>query len=197
MLRYRPLATLAFGSAAALIAIPRMAMADGLPQLDFANKLTTYQVIWGAVIFLVLYILASRTALPKVESVLEERAKRIAGDLEGAKDAKAKADAGIAAATAATAKARADAQAAINAALEASKAAAAAQSQALNERLEAQLKAAEGQITAARDSAMAALPGVASDTAAALVARLTGVSPDSNHLAGAIGSAMAARGLSR
>jgi F-type H+-transporting ATPase subunit b len=174
-----------------------MAMADGLPQLDFANKLTTYQVIWGAVIFLVLYILASRTALPKVESVLEERAKRIASDLEGAKDAKAKADAGIAAATAATAKARADAQAAINAALESSKAAAAAQSQALNERLEAQLKAAEGQITAARDSAMAALPGVASDTAAALVARLTGVAPNQSHLAGAIGSAMAARGLSR
>ena len=37
-----------------------------MPQLDFANPLTTYQVLWGAVIFMVLYVLASRIALPKV-----------------------------------------------------------------------------------------------------------------------------------
>ena len=83
---------------AGFIAIPGVARADGLPQLDFANLLTSYQVIWGVVIFVVLYILASRSALPQVSSVLEERAKRIAGDLEDAKDAKARADAGIQAA---------------------------------------------------------------------------------------------------
>ena len=197
MLRYRPLATLAVGSASALIAIPRMAMAEGLPQLDFANKLTTYQVIWGAVIFLLFYILASRTALPKVEAVLEERAKRIADDLDGAKDAKARADAGVKAAADATAKARADAQAAINAALDASKAAAAAQSHALNERLEKQLKEAEGQIHAARGAALAALPGIAAETASTLVTRLTGVMPNTGHVNSAVDQALTARGLSR
>jgi F-type H+-transporting ATPase subunit b len=174
--------------------IPMMAMADGLPQLDFANKLTTYQVVWGVVIFVILYILASRTALPKVEAVLEERARRIAGDLEGAKDAKTRADSGIQAAADATAKARSEAQAAINAAVESSKQAAAVQSAALNDRLDKQLKEAEGQIAAARGAALAALPGVATETAVALITRLTGAAPDPTRLSGAINAAMAARG---
>ncbi len=193
MTRFRRIAPLAVG----LIAIPMMAMADGLPQLDFKNKLTVYQVVWGAAIFVVLYILASRTALPKVEAVLEERAKRIAGDLEGAKTAKTRADAGIKAAADATAKARSEAQSAINAAIESSKAAAAVQSAALNERLDKQLKEAEGQIAAARLAALAALPGVATDTAIALITRLTGVAPDAAQLSGAIDAAMTARGAGR
>jgi F-type H+-transporting ATPase subunit b len=189
MTRYRRIASLAVG----LFAIPITAMADGLPQLDFANKLTTYQVVWGAVIFAILYILASRTALPKVEAVLEERARRIAGDLEGARDAKARADSGIRAAADATSQARAEAQAAINAALESSKQAAAVQSVALNERLDVQLKEAEGQIAAARGAALAALPGVATETAVALITRLTGAAPDPVRLSGAINAAMTAR----
>ncbi len=194
MSRFRPIASLAV----AWFAVPVAAMAEGgLPQLDFANKLTVYQVVWGIVIFAILYVLASRTALPTVEAVLEARAKRIAGDLDGARDAKARADAGIAAAADATAKARAEAQAAINAALETSKQAAAAQSAALNERLEQQLKQAEGQIAAARGAALAALPGVAGDTAVALITRLTGVAPDPVRLDGAIAAAMAARGANR
>jgi len=172
-----------------------MALADGLPQLDFANKLTSWQVLWGVVIFVVLYVLASRTALPTVEHVLRERASRIAGDLEGAKDAKSRADAGIKAAADATAQARAEAQSAVNAALESAKEAAGAQSAALNDRLEAQLKEAEGQIAAARAQALAALPGVANETAVALITRLTGVTPDPARLSGAINSAMAARGM--
>jgi len=183
---------IAYGAALALAVAPA-AMAEGLPQLDFANKLTTYQVVWGVVIFVLLYILASRTALPKVEAVLEERARRIAGDLEGARDAKTRADAGIQAAADATAQARAAAQAAINAALESSKQAASAQSAALNERLDAQLKEAEGQIAAARGDALAALPGVAMETANALITRLTGAAPDQTRLSGAISAAMASR----
>ena len=176
-----------------LFAVPTVAMADGLPQLDFGNKLTTYQVVWGALIFVILYVLASRTALPKVEAVLEERARRIAGDLESAKDAKARADSGIKAATDATAKARSEAQAAINTALETSKQAAAMQSAALNERLDQQLKEAEGQIAAARGAALEALPSVATDTAVALIVRLTGAAPDPVKLRGAIDAAMVAR----
>jgi len=143
MTRLRAITGWAAGLAAVLCA-PGIAMAEGLPQLDFANKLTTYQVVWGVVIFVILYILASRTALPKVEAVLEERARRIAGDLEGARDAKSRADSGIRAAADATAKARSEAQAAINAALESSKAAAAVQSVALNDR--ASLSTAEKSI---------------------------------------------------
>jgi F-type H+-transporting ATPase subunit b len=185
---------IAAGLIAAMLAAPGAAMADGLPQLDFANKLTTYQVAWGALIFVILYVLASRTALPKVEAVLEARAKRIAGDLDSAKDANERAAAGAKAAADATAQARAEAQAAINAALESSKQAAAVQAAVLNERLDKQLKEAEGQIASARGAALAALPGVATDTAIALITRLTGVAPDPARLNSAINAAMAARG---
>jgi F-type H+-transporting ATPase subunit b len=179
--------------AVGLFAVPAAATADGLPQLDFGNKLPTYQVVWGALIFVILYVLASRTALPKVEAVLEERARRIAGDLESAKDAKARADSGMQAATDATAAARSAAQSAINAALETSKQAAAEQSAAVNERLDKQLKEAEGQIAAARGAALEALPSVATDTAVALITRLTGAAPDPARLRSAIDAAMTTR----
>ena len=132
-------------AAVALLVLPAAAMAEGMPQLNFNNPLTTTQVEWGAAIFVVLYILLSRLGLPQVASVLEERGTRIAGDLETAHAAKARADGAVSEMTETTAKARAEAQAAINAALEQAKAAAAKQAAVLNEKLEAQLKASGSQ----------------------------------------------------
>lgn len=176
--------------------LPAAAMAaGGMPQLDFQNPLTLSQVVWGAIIFVVLYILLSRFALPKVGEVLEERAAHIARDLEGARAAKSKADAGMDAAAEAVAKARADAQAAINAALEQAKASAATQAEALNARLDKQLHDAEAQIAQARTAAMGALRQVASEAAGTVVTRLTGSAPDAQRLNVAIGSAMSARGV--
>ncbi|HLJ06213.1 MAG TPA: F0F1 ATP synthase subunit B', partial [Acetobacteraceae bacterium] len=90
------------------VLLPAAAHAEGMPQLDFANPLTTSQVVWGAIIFIVLYILASRFALPQVASVLEERASHIARDLTGAQQAKTEADKAVAEVSEATAKARAE-----------------------------------------------------------------------------------------
>lgn len=182
--------------AASLLLLPAAARAEGgMPQLDFANPLTTSQVVWGAIIFIVLYILASRFALPKVGSVLEERAARIATDLETAQAAKVKSDMAVLEMTEATAKARADAQATINAELEKAKAAVAVQAAVLNEKLERQLAESEAQIVTARAGAMAALRQVATDTAATVVTRLTGAAPDEVRLDGAVGGALAARGM--
>jgi F-type H+-transporting ATPase subunit b len=175
--------------------LPAAAMAAGMPQMDFKNPLTISQVVWGAIIFAVLYIIAAKFALPKVGAVLEARAAHIANDLEAAQASKLEADAGLAEATAAIAKARAEAQTAINAALDAAKGAAASQSAALNARLEKQLSDAETQIALARTQAMAALREVATETAANVVARLTGQAPDPQRLSGAIGAALAARGV--
>lgn len=179
----------------ASLMLPAAAMAEGMPQLDFTTPLTISQVIWGAIIFVVLYILLSRNGLPLVSSVLEERAEKISIDLDGARAAKARADSGVAEAAEATAKARAEAQSAINAAVNEAKAAAAVQAEAMNARLEKQLADSEAQITAARASAMRALRQVATETAATVVTRLTGISPDAARLDGAIGSALAARGI--
>jgi F-type H+-transporting ATPase subunit b len=173
--------------------LPTVAKAAGMPQLDFANPLTTSQVVWGAIIFAVLYIVLSRIALPKVGAVIEERARHIAADLETAQAAKARADEAALHVAEATARARAEAQAAINAALDTAKQEASVRIAALNERLEQQLHDAETQINAARTSAMRALRDVATETAATVVGRLTGAPPDAQRLDGAIGAALAAR----
>jgi F-type H+-transporting ATPase subunit b len=180
---------------AVLPMLPAAAMAEGMPQLDFTTPLTTSQVVWGAIIFIVLYFTLAWNALPLVGSVLEERAAKIAKDLDEARAAKANADAGMAEADQATAKARAEAQAAINAALDEAKKAAAEQAEALNARLEKQLQDSEAQIARARASAMTALRQVATETAATVVTRLTGTVPDAGRLDGAIGSVLAARGI--
>jgi F-type H+-transporting ATPase subunit b len=180
---------------AGMLMLPAAAMAEGMPQLDFTTPLTISQVVWGAIIFAVLYILLSRTGLPMVESVLEERSAKISKDLDEARAAKASADAGMAAADEANVKARSEAQAAINTALNEAKDAAAAQAEALNVRLEKQLQDSEAQIARARASAMGALRQVATETAATVVTRLTGSAPDTGRLDGAVGSALAARGI--
>ncbi|PPQ34625.1 F0F1 ATP synthase subunit B family protein [Rhodopila globiformis] len=180
----------------ASLMLPAVALAaEGMPQLDLANPLTTSQVIWGAIIFVVLYQVLTRNGLPLVASVLDERAARISMDLDGARAAKARADAGVADAREATAKARAEAQGAIAAAVEEAKKAAAAQAETLNARLEKQLADSEAQITAARAAAMGAIRQVATDTAATVVNRLTGISPDQGRLGAAVWSALAARGI--
>jgi F-type H+-transporting ATPase subunit b len=181
---------------AALLLAPAAARAEGMPQLDFANPLTTSQVVWGAIIFVALYLLLSRYALPLVGEVIEERARHIAADLETARASKAAADSAAQEVAEATARARAEAQAAINAALDAAKGEAAARIATLNERLEKQLQEAEAQIGAARAAAMRALREVATDTAATVIARLTGTPADPRRLDGAVGAALAARRIS-
>jgi F-type H+-transporting ATPase subunit b len=172
---------------------PAAARAEGMPQLDFGNPLTISQVVWGAIIFAVLYNVLSRLALPRVAEVIEARAQHIAADLDTARAAKARADEAANQVAAATARARAEAQAAINTALDMAKQAGAVRIAALNERLEKQLQDAEAQIATARAVAMSALREVATETAATVIGRLTGAPADQQRLSGAVTAALAAR----
>ena len=174
--------------------IHEVASKGGMPQLDFANKLTVSQIVWGAIIFAVFYLLLSRWALPRVGAVLETREATISTDLDSARAAKAKADTATAELTDAILRARAEAQSAISAAIDQAKQAAAAQAAESNARLEAQISAAEQRIGVARAAAMGALREVATDTANAVVSRLTGISPDSARIDQAVGTLLAARG---
>lgn len=176
-------------SSAALAAEP----SGGMPQLDFSQPLVLAQVVWLFVIFGLLYAIMSSQALPRVASVLAERRARIDGDLDAALHAKTAADAAITAHREATGKARAEAQAAVTAAGQAAQVEAAAKIAALNARLDAEIRAAEQRIAVSRDSAMAALPEVATETAEALVRRLVG-SADRAAIERAVGVALAERG---
>ena len=202
---FRPTRTatrMAFGGTAAAAILTGMTLFStaqaaekkgGMPQLDFANPLTTSQVVWLAIIFVVLYLLLSRWALPQIGAVLEQRANRIQGDLQAAQIAKASADAAVMELTAATQQAQATAQAAIAGAVATANEAAAAQAATLNARLDKQLTEAEGRISAARAAAVGALRRVATDTAAAVVTRLVGTAPSASSVEHAVDAALAAR----
>jgi F-type H+-transporting ATPase subunit b len=184
--------SIAGGFALALCATGAQA-AEGMPQLDFANKLTQAQIVWLALIFLVLYLLLSRWALPMVGGVLEMRAATIATDLEAARQSKAAADSAVAELTAATRSAQATAQSRIADAVATAKQAAAEQAATLNARLDTQIAQAEQRIGEARAAALGALGQVAGETAELVVARLTGGAVDRDTVARAVASTMATR----
>src|SRR5258707_6691574 len=69
------------------------------------------QVLWLALTFVALYLLMSRIALPRIDSILERRRGRISGDLAEAQRLKGESDAAIAAYEESLAQARGRAQA--------------------------------------------------------------------------------------
>jgi F-type H+-transporting ATPase subunit b len=165
-----------------------------MPQLNFASPLTISQVVWGAIIFVLLYFLLGRWALPKVAVVVDARHATVAGDLETARAAKAEADAAVAELTAATRQARSEAAAAVATATLAAKTEAADQAARMNASLDAKLSEAEGRIGQARAAAMGALRQVANEAATAVVTRLTGQAPQAGVVDHAVGDLLAARG---
>jgi F-type H+-transporting ATPase subunit b len=148
-----------------------------MPQLDFANPLMMSKLVWLLIIFGFLFFVLKNYALPQVASVLDERAARIAADLNAARDAQAAGEAALAEIRAATAAARAEAQAAIAAAMVEAQTKSAAQAAEINARLATQVAQAEQQVRAARDQAMGALREVAGETATAMLARLAIAAP--------------------
>ena len=155
-----------------------------MPQLQFGDPLVLAQAVWMLVIFGVLYYVLRTYVLPPVGEVLEQRATRIASDLNAARQAKMTADNAMAELRAATAQARAKAQSAI--------AAAQSRAEVLNARLTEQVAAAEVRIAASRDAAMSTLRGVATETATALITKLVGRA-DATAVDGAVGRVLVAR----
>ena len=148
------------------------ASSAGMPQLEFSTF--PNQIFWLAVTLVVIYLILSRVALPRIGAVLSERQGTITNDLAAAEDLKAKAVEAEAAYNQALADARAEAQTIV--------AEARAEIQAdLDEAIakadtEISAKAAESEkaIGAIRAGALKSVEEVAKDTAAELVAVLGG-----------------------
>jgi F-type H+-transporting ATPase subunit b len=141
-----------------------------MPQFDA----TTFpsQLIWLAITFVLLYLVLSRVALPRIASVLEERQKRIGGDLEKAEELKAEAEQVLAEHEAAMAETRAGAQDLIRAAKEEMAAESARRSDELAARIAATAAEAEGRIDAARKAALANIRDIAVEVAQDAAKRL-------------------------
>ena len=163
------------------------AASGGLPQLDF----TTFpsQIFWLAVTCVVLFHLMNKVALPRISSVLEERADAIADDLDRAEDFRRKAAEAEASYAEALADARTKAQgiaAETRAEIQREVDAALAKADA---EIGARAAESEQRIREIRDSALAAVEEVANDTAGAIV---EAVMPDVMD-AGAVKAAVQAR----
>ena len=144
------------------------------------------QIFWLAIIFVALYLLMARIALPRVGRILENRQQHIDGDLAEAKQLKDSSDAAIAAYEKALAEARGRAQALANETREKYAAEAAASRKALDATLNERIAEAERAIAARRTAAMANVRDIAIGTAAAIVERLIGKAPSEGDVAKAV-----------
>ena len=144
------------------------------------------QLVWLAIAFVLLYVLMSKLALPRVASIIESRQKRIADDIGEASRLKSESDAAVAAYEKALADARARAQAMANETRERQAAEAKERRKSLEDALNAKLAAAEKAIAAAKQSAMSNVRGIAEGAARAIVERLIGKSPDEKSVAAAV-----------
>ena len=144
------------------------------------------QLVWLTLTFILLYVLMSRIALPRIGAIFAERSKRIGDDLAAAQRFKERSDAASAAYQKSLADARAGAQGIASETRERQ----AAEVEATNKRLEAQLHdklaAAERSIAATRTGAMANVGSIAAETASAIVERLIGIAPADHEVAAAL-----------
>ena len=169
-------------------ATPASEHGGGFP--PFQKDTFASQLLWLAIFFIALYLIASKLALPRVGSVIAARRKRISDDLGEAARMKDAADAAIAAYEKGLAEARARAQAMAAATRDKLNAEAEVQRKALEATLHGKLAVAEETIAAAKTAAMANVRSIAEEAAIAIVARLTGTAPSKAAAAAAVDAAI-------
>jgi F-type H+-transporting ATPase subunit b len=168
--------------------IPKSEHGRGFPPFDAQTFAS--QLFWLALAFIVLYLLMSRIALPRVGSILEARRQHVDSNLAEAQRLKGASDAAIAAHEKALAEARGRAQALANETREKAAAEAEARRKEVDAQLHARTAEAEKAIAAKRAAAMANVHGIASETAPAIVERLTGIPPASEAVAEAVSNVL-------
>ncbi|HEY1312213.1 MAG TPA: F0F1 ATP synthase subunit B', partial [Pseudolabrys sp.] len=131
----------------------------------FQSQTFASQLVWLAIAFVLLYALMSKLALPRVAAIIENRQKRIAGDLAEAEQLKQQSNAAVAAYEKALADARARAQTIANETRATQQAQADASRKTLENGLNARLADAEKSIAATKQAAMANVRTIAEDAA--------------------------------
>lgn len=143
------------------------------------NQVDTFpsQIFWLVVTFGLLYILAATWIIPKVRKAVADREGSIAKDVADAAAMSQKADGAVKAFEARIAEAKARARDTAAKAMSEADAKITAETARQEAELANRLSGAEANIASMRAKAMTNVAGVAEDTAAAIVARLTGSAP--------------------
>ena len=138
------------------------------------------QLVWLVITFVALYLIMSRTALPRVASVLAERRERIQRDLAEAERLKAETDKALAAYEKSLADARGKAQGMAKDMRDRVASETDSERRRVDEANAAKLAETEGRIGETKARALANVDQLAAETAGAIVERLIGqqVAPD-------------------
>jgi F-type H+-transporting ATPase subunit b len=157
--------------------------AGGLPQFDLA--MWPGQMAWLLIFFVIVLIVMSRVIVPRIGGAIDERERKIEGDIAEAWRLKGEAEAQAAQAEAETAHARAQAQRVAGEARAKAQAEVAARLAEEQAKLAAKGAEAEARIAKSRDAAMSNVAAIASDAAGAIVGRLTGRAASAAELSAA------------
>ena len=155
-----------------------------LNQLDWAP-----QIIWLIITFGILYLLMVWVALPRIGTVIDKRAAKIAADLKAAQKNKRETEEAIAAYEQALATAKQKAHAIVDEGRAKLKAETDAERAELDQRLAAKAEEAAAEIDKAKKSAMKDINTVAAEAAADIVKQLIGVAPSKADLEKAVTAA--------
>ena len=167
--------------------------ADGghkAPFPPFQKDTFASQLVSLLIAFVALYLIVSRIALPRVGKTIDDRQNAIEGDLAAAQKLKDESDSALKAYESELAAARSRAQAIGAETRERLNAASDAERKTLEERLSQKLADAEKTIASTRAAAMTNVRGIATDAAAAIVQRLTGVAPDGASVGQAVDASL-------
>jgi len=168
--------------------VPAGEHGGGFP--PFQKETFASQIVWLVITFVVLYLVVSRIAVPRIGGIIEQRGKRIESDFAEAQRDKEESEAALLAYEKALADARARAQAIGNEIRDKVNAEADEKRKALEARLNAQLAEAEKAIAATKTAAMMNVRGIAVDAASAIVERLVGTAPAAPTVAAAVDEAL-------
>ncbi len=156
------------------------------PFPPFNSETFASQLVWFAIAFVLLYVLMSRVALPRVGAIVESRAGRIADDLASAQKLKDETDAALANYEKKLADARNNAQAIAGQKRDELAAEADVRRKTLEAKLHDRLQEAEKTILQTKTAAMSNVRSIATDAASAIVERLIGNKPDQAAVTNAV-----------
>jgi F-type H+-transporting ATPase subunit b len=161
-----------------------------MPQLDISTF--PEQLVWLLISFVALYAVVAWVAMPRIGTVIEERQRRIDGDLERAATLKAEAEAAMAAYEKAMTEARAGTRDIIRQAVDSLTKQAEERQKALGVTLAAQIKAGEDRIGETKRNALAEIATIAAGLARDMAMKIADISTDDAHAAAAVNAAQTA-----
>ena len=157
-----------------------------MPQITQLPFIIFSQLFWLAIVFGFIFFVIGRGMLPKIQSTVDAREKKIAEDLERAQAARAKADETEAAWRARMDQARAEAAQLSQEARQASAKDTEAKVKKAADKISLKAEAAEAKIRDAVTAARAEIEAVAAEAAQDMVQRLIGVTIEKKDAATAV-----------